>query len=64
MGDHFFGLKLLLDRFPNAGAFATAPAVAGMENQIKPDFVNAFWEPRFPGPSSVAIGCAEFHPGK
>ena len=23
-GDHFFGLKLLLDRFPNAKAIATA----------------------------------------
>src|SRR5215472_13674694 len=26
-GDHFFGLKLLLDRFPNARAFATASSV-------------------------------------
>jgi glyoxylase-like metal-dependent hydrolase (beta-lactamase superfamily II) len=48
-GDHFFGLKLLLDRFPNARAFAAPSAVAGMENQIKQDFVNTFWEPRFPG---------------
>jgi glyoxylase-like metal-dependent hydrolase (beta-lactamase superfamily II) len=29
-GDHFFGLKLLLDRFPNTRAFATASSVAGM----------------------------------
>src|SRR5215472_417676 len=29
-GDHFFGLKLLLDKFPNARAFATASSVAGM----------------------------------
>ena len=48
-GDHFFGLKLLLDRFPNARAFATASSVAGMQNQIKPDFIKSFWEPRFPG---------------
>jgi glyoxylase-like metal-dependent hydrolase (beta-lactamase superfamily II) len=48
-GDHFFGLKLLLDKFPNARAFATASAVAGMQNQINPDSVKAFWEPRFPG---------------
>src|ERR1700746_1205831 len=27
-GDHFLGLKLLLDRFSNAQAFATAPTVA------------------------------------
>ena len=48
-GDHFFGLKLLLDRFPNASAFATASSVAGMQNQIDPDFIKSFWEPRFPG---------------
>ena len=48
-GDHFFGLKLLLDRFPDASAFATASSVAAMRNQINPDFVKSFWEPRFPG---------------
>jgi glyoxylase-like metal-dependent hydrolase (beta-lactamase superfamily II) len=48
-GDHFFGLKILLDRFPNAKALATAPVVAGIQNQIKPDFMKSFWEPRFPG---------------
>ena len=41
--------KLLLDRFPNARAFATASSVAGMQKQIDPDFVRSFWEPRFPG---------------
>ena len=35
-GDHFFGLKLLLDRFPNAKAIAIAPAVAAIRDQIKP----------------------------
>jgi len=48
-GDHFFGLKLLLNRFPNARAFATASVVAGMQRQISPDFIKSFWEPRFPG---------------
>jgi len=48
-GDHFFGLKLLLDRFPNARAIATASVVAASQNQIKPDFMKSFWEPRFPG---------------
>ena len=48
-GDHFFGLKLLLDRFPNARAFATASSVTAMRKQIKPDFIKSFWEPRFPG---------------
>ncbi|MBV9082700.1 MAG: MBL fold metallo-hydrolase [Acidobacteriaceae bacterium] len=55
-GDHFFGLKLLLDRFPNARAFATASSVAGMQKQIDPGFIKTFWEPRFPGqvPSQLA----------
>ena len=48
-GDHFLGLKLLLDRFPNARAFATASSVAGMQKQIDPNFRKSFWEPRFPG---------------
>jgi len=48
-GDHFFGLKFLLDRFPKARAFATASSIAAMQNQVKPDFVKSFWEPRFPG---------------
>ena len=56
-GDHFLGLKFLLDRFPNARAFATASVVAAMQNQIKPEFINSFWEPRFPGqvPSQLAV---------
>ena len=48
-GDHFFGLKHLLDKFPNATAIATATIVAAIQNQIKPDFLKSFWEPRFPG---------------
>jgi glyoxylase-like metal-dependent hydrolase (beta-lactamase superfamily II) len=48
-GDHFFGLKLLLDKFPNAKAIATAPVVAAIQNQIKPEFMKSVWEPRFPG---------------
>jgi len=56
-GDHFLGLKLLLDKFPNARAFATASVVAGTRNQINPDFIKSFWEPRFPGqvPSQLAV---------
>ncbi|HLK64304.1 MAG TPA: MBL fold metallo-hydrolase [Bryobacteraceae bacterium] len=55
-GDHFLGLKLLLDSFPNARAFGTAAAVAGMQHQMSPQFISSFWEPRFPGqvPSQLA----------
>jgi len=56
-GDHFFGLKLLLDRFPDAKAFATSSVVAVMQKKISPDVVRSFWEPRFPGqvPSELAV---------
>jgi glyoxylase-like metal-dependent hydrolase (beta-lactamase superfamily II) len=55
-GDHFLGLKYLLDRFPSAKALATPSVVAATRNQIKPDFIKSFWEPRFPGqvPSQLA----------
>ena len=61
-GDHFFGLNLLLERFPGARAIATATVVEAIENQIKPEFIKSFWEPRFPGqlPSKfVAPGVLE-----
>jgi len=48
-GDHYFGLKLLLDRFPNAKAVATAATVAAIQTQIKPESMEAIWEPRFHG---------------
>jgi len=48
-GDHYFGLKHLLDKFPNAKAIATASVVAAIQNQIKPEFLHSFWEPRYPG---------------
>jgi glyoxylase-like metal-dependent hydrolase (beta-lactamase superfamily II) len=48
-GDHFFGLKHLVDKFPNARAIATAPVVAAIQDQIKPDFMKSVWERRFPG---------------
>jgi glyoxylase-like metal-dependent hydrolase (beta-lactamase superfamily II) len=48
-GDHFIGLKLLLDKFPEATAFAIAPVAAAIQDQIKPEFVKSVWEPRFPG---------------
>jgi glyoxylase-like metal-dependent hydrolase (beta-lactamase superfamily II) len=48
-GDHFFGLKLLLDRFPNAKAIAVASVVKAIRDEIKPEYVKSFWEPRFPG---------------
>jgi glyoxylase-like metal-dependent hydrolase (beta-lactamase superfamily II) len=48
-GNHYFGLKLLPDRFPNAKAVATAPVVTAIQRQIEPEAVRSVWEPRFPG---------------
>jgi glyoxylase-like metal-dependent hydrolase (beta-lactamase superfamily II) len=48
-GDHYLGLKLLLDRFPDAKAVATAPVVAAIQEQISPAAIASVWEPRFPG---------------
>lgn len=57
-GDHYFGLKLLLDRFPNAKALATAPVVAAIQNQIKYDYLKSFWEPRAFPDNSAAVDSA------
>ena len=48
-GDHFFGLGVLLDRFPKAHALATPDVVKRMHQQTAPEFVPNFWRARFPG---------------
>jgi len=48
-GDHYFGLKHLLDRFPKARAISTASNAAAIQDQIKPEYLRSVWEPRFPG---------------
>jgi len=48
-GDHFFGASVLLERFPNARFVAAPSAIQVMKEQTAPDFVESFWESRFPG---------------
>ena len=48
-GDHFFGLQLLLDRFPKAVAIATPAVAKGCAEHIQPQLIKDFWEPRYPG---------------
>ena len=48
-GDHFFGIGALLDRFPNAKAVATPNVLQVMRQQMSPEFVASFWNPRYPG---------------
>jgi glyoxylase-like metal-dependent hydrolase (beta-lactamase superfamily II) len=47
-GDHSFGIKILLDRFPNARAFATSAVVKAMQKQIDPNYIKNYWNKLFP----------------
>lgn len=53
--DHFFGLKLMRDRFPEARAIAHALVVDAMQAALAPEAVEN-WRRRFPGliPSNLA----------
>jgi glyoxylase-like metal-dependent hydrolase (beta-lactamase superfamily II) len=46
-GDHFFGLKAILDAFPNALAVTEANVVPKAEEQLNPDF-QQFWNAMLP----------------
>jgi glyoxylase-like metal-dependent hydrolase (beta-lactamase superfamily II) len=53
--DHFFGLKILLDRFPNVKALATSEVVAKMKLQTAPETL-ANRRKQFPGlPDVISI---------
>jgi glyoxylase-like metal-dependent hydrolase (beta-lactamase superfamily II) len=56
-GDHFFGLKILQDRFPNVQALATPEVVAKMRLQITPEKLNSRWRKLFPNqiPDFISI---------
>jgi glyoxylase-like metal-dependent hydrolase (beta-lactamase superfamily II) len=48
-GDHFFGIKQLLEAFPAAKAVATKGSVAAARHQSDPQWLDGFWERLFPG---------------
>ena len=56
-GDHFFGLKILQDRFPEARALATPDVVAKMKLQITPEKLDGFWRKLFPNqiPDTLSV---------
>ncbi|MFZ6648810.1 MBL fold metallo-hydrolase [Undibacterium sp. TJN25] len=58
-GDHFFGLKVLQDRFPNAKALAMPAVVATMKIQSTPEKLDARWRKLFPNQLSDVISVAE-----
>ncbi|KPI13638.1 beta-lactamase domain protein [Actinobacteria bacterium OK006] len=48
-GDHWFGLAKVLKAFPDAHALALPHVVERMHAQASPEFVESFWNTRFPG---------------
>jgi glyoxylase-like metal-dependent hydrolase (beta-lactamase superfamily II) len=64
-GDHHLGLRVILDRFPDAMAVATQAVVEHMRRQASPDVLASVWEAHFPGqiPANPAIAAALAEPG-
>ena len=58
-GDHFFGIKVLQDRFPDVKALATPEVVAKMKLQITPEKLNGRWRKLFPNQISDVISIAD-----
>src|SRR5271154_4729916 len=56
--DHFFGLRLLRDRFPKARAIARVQVVDAMQAALAPEAVEK-WHRRFPGVISASLIPAE-----
>jgi glyoxylase-like metal-dependent hydrolase (beta-lactamase superfamily II) len=58
-GDHFFGLNVVLERFPDARAVATSAVVERMRQQVSPEILDGFWGRLFPGQLSDAPAIAD-----
>jgi glyoxylase-like metal-dependent hydrolase (beta-lactamase superfamily II) len=58
-GDHFFGLKVLQDRFPNVKAIAAPAVAAQMKLQSTPEKLNSRWRKLFPNQISEVIVTAD-----
>ncbi|QKX59078.1 uncharacterized protein TRUGW13939_06208 [Talaromyces rugulosus] len=61
-GDHFFGLPLLVQRFPEAKPVATAATLRHMEQQIEAKNFEAQWGSRFPGEIELPFVLAQALP--
>jgi glyoxylase-like metal-dependent hydrolase (beta-lactamase superfamily II) len=58
-GDHFLGLPVLLDRYPDARAVATSGTVELMRRSINPDMLDKGFRAWFPGQLSDRIVLAD-----
>lgn len=56
-GDHFFGLAMLLERFPEARAVAVPAVVEAMRDELAE--VDGFWRKLFPGEIPERLAVAE-----
>jgi glyoxylase-like metal-dependent hydrolase (beta-lactamase superfamily II) len=56
-GDHFFGIKQILDAFPDAKPVATKGSLGKAHEMVTPAWLDGFWEQLFPGqiPSPVLV---------
>jgi glyoxylase-like metal-dependent hydrolase (beta-lactamase superfamily II) len=58
-GDHWFGLGAVLNRFPNARAFALPAVIEQMRAGSAPELLESFWKPRFDGKLPTEFVLAE-----
>lgn len=58
-GDHFLGASVLLERFPKARFVAVPSAIQVMKDQVSPEYVEKFWESRFPNQLPKRLVIAE-----
>jgi glyoxylase-like metal-dependent hydrolase (beta-lactamase superfamily II) len=58
-GDHFFGVKTIQLRFPNARFVASREAISVMRGQLSPPVLEAFWKSRFLGQIDATLPIAE-----
>src|SRR6266481_7208333 len=58
-GDHFFGARTVLERFPGARFIARPEVIKIMRQQASPESLATFWNPRFRGQISSHIVIAE-----
>src|SRR6202795_4508629 len=58
-GDHFFGARTVLDRFPGARFVARPEVIKIMRQQASPESLATSWNPRFPDQISSQLAIAE-----
>ena len=58
-GDHAFGIKMLLDRFPNARAVANPAVAKAVQMLIDSEYMKSFWLKLFPGQISEPLSLPE-----